>query len=116
MAEIILYGIGNCDTIKKARNWLEAHDIAYDFHDYKKAGIDNAQLMRWIDEAGWEVLLNKRGTTWRKLSDEDKADIDDAKAARLMAANPSMIKRPVIDGAGELIVGFDEGVYAERLE
>ena len=112
---LALFGIVNCDTVRKARRWLDEHGIEYAFYDYKKAGIDEARLMRWIDEAGWEVLLNKRGTTWRKLSDEDKADIDDAKAARLMAANPSMIKRPVIEGAGDLIVGFDEGVYAERL-
>lgn len=112
---LTVYGIPNCDTIKKARTWLEAHDVAYDFHDYKKAGIDEAQLMRWIDAIGWEPLLNKRGTTYRKLSDDDKADIDAAKAARLMAANPSMIKRPVVEGAGDLIVGFDEQVYADRL-
>ena len=112
---LTVYGIPNCDTIKKARTWLEAHDVAYDFHDYKKAGIDEAQLMRWIDAIGWEPLLNKRGTTYRKLSDGDKADIDAAKAARLMAANPSMIKRPVVEGAGDLIVGFDEQVYADRL-
>jgi arsenate reductase len=112
---LTVYGIPNCDTIKKARSWLEAHDVAYDFHDYKKVGIDEAQLTRWIDAIGWEPLLNKRGTTYRKLSDDDKADIDAAKAARLMAAYPSMIKRPVIEGAGDLIVGFDEQVYADRL-
>lgn len=112
---LTVYGIPNCDTIKKARKWLEAHDVAHAFHDYKKAGIDEAQLMRWIDAIGWEPLLNKRGTTYRKLSDDDKADIDAAKAARLMAANPSMIKRPVIEGAENLIVGFDEQVYADRL-
>lgn len=112
---LTMYGIPNCDTIRKARTWLDGHGIAFEFHDYKKAGIDEARLMRWIGEAGWEVLLNKRGTTFRKLSDADKADIDDAKAARLMAANPSMIKRPVIEGAGALIVGFDETIYAERL-
>lgn len=112
---LTVYGIPNCDTIKKARTWLEAHDVAYAFHDYKKAGIDEAQLTRWIDAIGWEPLLNKRGTTYRKLSDGDKADIDAAKAARLMAANPSMIKRPVIEGAGDMIVGFDEQVYADRL-
>ena len=112
---LTMYGIPHCDTIRKARTWLDGHGIAFEFHDYKKAGIDEARLMRWIGEAGWEVLLNKRGTTFRKLSDADKADIDDAKAARLMAANPSMIKRPVIEGPGALIVGFDETIYAERL-
>ncbi|WP_022672185.1 ArsC family reductase [Novosphingopyxis baekryungensis] len=112
---VTVYGIPNCDTIKKARKWLEGHDVAYAFHDYKKAGIDEPQLTRWIEAVGWEPLLNKRGTTYRKLSDDDKADIDAAKAARLMAANPSMIKRPVVEGAGDLIVGFDEQVYADRL-
>ncbi len=112
---LTIYGIPNCDTIKKARKWMDAAGVAYAFHDYKKAGIDEAQLKRWIDEAGWDMLLNKRGTTYRKLSNADKADIGDAKAARLMAANPSMIKRPVIEGAGELIVGFDEALYARRL-
>lgn len=112
---LTMYGIPNCDTIKKARKWLNAQGVTYNFHDYKKAGIDEARLKRWIDEAGWETLLNKRGTTFRKLPDTDKADIDAAKVARLMAANPSMIKRPVIEGAGNLIIGFDEDVYAARL-
>ena len=112
---LTMYGIPNCDTIKKARAWLAEHDVAYAFHDYKKAGIDAAHLTRWIDEAGWEALLNRRGTTWRKLSDADKADIDAAKAARLMAAHPSMIKRPVIEGAGDLMIGFDADIYADRL-
>ncbi len=115
MMTLTMYGIPNCDTIKKARKWLDAQGVAYDFHDYKKAGIDEARLQGWIAEAGWELLLNKRGTTFRKLSDADKTGIDDAKAARLMAANPSMIKRPVIEGAGDLIIGFDEDVYAARL-
>ena len=112
---LTMYGIPNCDTIKKARKWLEARGVEYEFHDYKKNWIDEARLNRWIGEVGHEVLLNRRGTTWRKLSDEDKADIDDAKAARLMAAHPSMIKRPLVEGAGDLIVGFDESVHAERL-
>ncbi len=109
-----MYGIPNCDTIKKARKWLEAEGVAYAFHDYKKAGIDEARLTRWIDEAGRDALLNTRGTTYRKLSDADKANLGDATAARLMAAHPSMIKRPVIEGAGELIVGFDEALYSRR--
>ena len=112
---LTVYGIPNCDTIRKARKWLDAEGVAYDFHDYKKGGIDAARLQRWIDDAGWELLLNKRGTTFRKLPDADKADIDDAKAARLMLANPSMIKRPVLEGAGDLIVGFDADLYADRL-
>jgi arsenate reductase (glutaredoxin) len=101
-----LYGIPNCDTVKKARGWLDAKGVAYAFHDYKKAGIDAATLNRWADAAGWESLLNRAGTTFKKLDDADKADIDRAKAIKLMIANPSMIKRPVVEGAGPLLVGF----------
>ena len=100
------YGIPNCDTVKKARNWLEAKGLDYTFHDYKKEGADPAKLSAWADQVGWEVLLNKRGTTFRKLTDEDKADIDSAKAVQLMSANPSMIKRPVVEYPGGLLVGF----------
>ncbi|WP_394730588.1 ArsC family reductase [Altererythrobacter sp. GH1-8] len=100
------YGIPNCDTVKKARNWLEAEGLSYTFHDYKKEGADPARLAAWAEQAGWEVLLNTRGTTFRKLADEDKADIDQAKAVRLMTENPSMIKRPVVEYAGGLLVGF----------
>ena len=106
-----LYGIPNCDTVKKARNWLVAHDVAHDFHDYKKAGIDPAALQRWAGEVGWERLLNRAGTTFRKLPDADKQGIDQAKAIALMVANPSMIKRPVVEGAGPLLVGFDADAY-----
>ncbi len=109
---ITMYGIPNCDTIKKARVWLEAAGFDYDFHDYKKQGIDTATLRQWCEEQGWEVLLNRRGTTFRKLSDADKADIDQAKAIALMAANPSMIKRPVLDLGRERIVGFKPEIYA----
>lgn len=101
-----LYGIPNCDTVKKARSWLDARGLGYEFHDYKKVGIDADTLNRWADEVGWEVLLNRAGTTFRKLGDADKADIDRSKAITLMMANPSMIKRPVVEGAGALIVGF----------
>ena len=104
---VTVYGIPNCDTVKKARKWLEAHGIAYNFHDYKKAGIDPEKLAGWASEAGWEILLNTRGTTFRKLGNDDKADIDAAKAVRLMAANPSMIKRPVVELNGTLLVGFE---------
>lgn len=110
-----LYGIPNCDTVKKARSWLAAHDVAYDFHDYKKAGIDPATLRRWAGEVGWQRLLNRAGTTFRKLPDADKQDVDEAKAIALMAANPSMIKRPVIEGAGPLLVGFDANAYGAAL-
>lgn len=105
---ITLYGIPNCDTVKKARNYLDDKGVAFDFHDYKKAGIEEASLARWCNEAGWEKILNKTGTTFRKLSDEDKAGLDQSKAIGLMLANPSMIKRPVVEGAGSLLVGFKE--------
>lgn len=109
---VTLYGIPNCDIVKKTRNWLTETGVAYDFHDYKKLGIDESTLKRWADEVGWEKLLNKAGTTFKKLSDADKADIDEAKAIRLMVANPSMIKRPVVEGAGALLVGFKPDDYA----
>ena len=103
---VTLYGIPNCDTVKKARVWLDAKNVVYAFHDYKKAGIDTATLSRWADAVGWELLLNRAGTTFKKLGDAEKADIDRAKAIALMVANPSMIKRPVVEGAGALLVGF----------
>ena len=109
---VTLYGIPNCDTVKKARVWLDAKDAAYAFHDYKKAGIDGATLNRWADTVGWEPLLNRAGTTFKKLRDADKADIDRAKAIALMIANPSMIKRPVVEGAGVLLVGFKPDEWA----
>ncbi len=116
MTVLTLYGIPNCDTVKKARQWLDANGVAYDFHDYKKAGVPEAALADWVDTLGWEVLLNRRGTTFRKLSDDDKADIDAAKAVRLMIANPSIIKRPVVTTLeGEPLVGFDEAAWAARL-
>lgn len=113
---IILYGIPNCDTVKKARVWLGEHGVKYAFHDYKKAGIDEASLKRWASEVGWERLLNKAGTTFRALPDSDKGDIDEAKAIRLMIANPSMIKRPVVEGAGPLLVGFKADDYAAAFQ
>jgi arsenate reductase len=103
---LTVYGIPNCDTVKKARQWLDAQGIEYAFHDYKKAGVDPAKLEGWAAEAGWEALLNKRGTTFRKLDDADKADIDSKKAVTLMAQHTSMIKRPVVEHAGGLLVGF----------
>lgn len=108
---ITLFGIPNCDTVKKARSWLDTHGIPYAFHDYKKAGIDAATLNRWADEAGWEILLNRAGTTFQKLDEADKAEIDRPKAIRLMLANPSMVKRPVVEGAGPLLVGFKPDVW-----
>jgi arsenate reductase len=101
-----LYGIKNCDTMKKAWTWLDQHGVAYDFHDYKKAGIDRATLEGWVRRMGWEVLLNRAGTTFRKLPDADKAGLDAAKAVDLMLAQPSMIKRPVLAVGDDLYVGF----------
>lgn len=112
---IRLYGIRNCDTVKKVRAWLAAEGVAYEFHDYKAAGIDEAGLRRWADEVGWEKLLNRAGTTFRKLPDADKTDLDEDKAVALMLAQPSMIKRPVIEGAGALLVGFDPERYRTAL-
>ncbi|MBR0552182.1 ArsC family reductase [Stakelama marina] len=115
MSKAELYGIRNCDTMKKAFAWLDEHHIAYQFHDYKKEGADPARLAHWCEIAGWETLLNRRGTTFRKLSDADKADLDESSAIALMAAQPSMIKRPVIEYPGGLIVGFKPDDYAEAL-
>lgn len=110
-SSVTLYGIPNCGTVKKARNYLDARGVAFQFHDYKKAGVAKADLERWAAEAGWEKLLNKAGTTFKKLPDADKADIDQAKAIALMEANPSMIKRPVVEGGKTLLVGFSPQVY-----
>ncbi len=103
---ITLYGIKNCDTVKKARAWLDARDMAYDFHDYKVAGIDEARLRGWEEEFGWEKVLNRAGTTFRKLPDSDKADLDADKAIALMRAQPSMIKRPLLDLGRRRLLGF----------
>ena len=108
-----LYGIKNCDTMKKAWTWLDQHGVAYDFHDYKKAGIDAAHLPDWNRRAGWKVLLNTRGLMWKKLSEEQRADVDEAKALALMAEYPSLIKRPVLDTGKALLVGFDADAYAK---
>lgn len=112
---ITLYGIKNCDTIKKARAWLDANGVAYAFHDYKAAGIDPARLATWIGAVGWEVLLNRAGTTFRKLPDADKQGIDAARAAGLMLAQPSMIKRPVVEYPAGLLVGFKPDAFAQAL-
>ena len=112
---IYIYGIANCDTVKKARAWLDARGIAHSFHDYKKEGADPAKLAAWADALGWEALLNRRGTTFRKLPDADKADVDRAKALALMAAHPSLIKRPLVEHAGGVLAGFSEGEWAAAL-
>ncbi len=112
---VTIYGIKACDTMKKARDWLDGHGVAYVFHDYKAVGIDRAHLERWADQVGWEVLLNRSGTTFRKLPDADKAPLDQAKAIALMLDQPSMIKRPVLDLGDRLLVGFNPDLYAAAL-
>ena len=112
---VTMYGIKNCDTIVKARKWLEQRGISYVFHDYKTSGIDRERLSAWADELGWEALLNRSGTTFRKLPDADKEGLDARKAIALMLAQPSMIKRPVLDIGGKLLVGFKPDAYAAAL-
>jgi arsenate reductase len=107
-----IYGIKNCDTMKKARAWLESHDVTHDFHDYKAAGIDRAKLEAWLKVVSWEVLLNRAGTTFRKLPDAAKANLIEAKAVKLMLEQPSMIKRPVLEHGKLLVVGFSPEKYA----
>ncbi|MGP9812209.1 ArsC family reductase [Rhodopseudomonas sp. NSM] len=113
---ITVFGIRNCDTMKKARAWLDGHGVAYAFHDYKTAGVDKAQLARWAKQVGWETLLNRAGTTFRKLPDADKADLTETKAIALMLAQPSMIKRPVLEKGTTLLVGFRPEAYADAFE
>jgi arsenate reductase len=108
-----IYGIKNCDTMKKAFAWLDDHGVSYDFHDYKTAGIDVAKLKAWSKHVGWEVLLNTRGTTWRKLSPAQQANLDEIKALRLMVEQPSLIKRPVLENGSALVVGFIPKPYSE---
>ena len=111
-SSVTLYGIKACDTMKKARDWLADHGVDYAFHDYKAAGIDRATLESWCKRVGWEVLLNRNGTTFRGLPEASKADLTEDKAVNLMLAQPSMIKRPVLDAGGDLTVGFKPEVYA----
>jgi arsenate reductase len=115
-APVTIYGIKTCDTMRKARTWLEAHAVPYVFHDYKVRGIDQGTLQAWAGLVGWETLLNRAGTTFRKLSDASKADLDQSKAIALMLAQPSMIKRPVLEAGGRLIVGFNPETYSMRLQ
>ena len=110
--KLTIYGIRNCDTMKKARAWLDAHDVAYDFHDYKVSGIDRAKLEAWTKTVGWEVLLNRAGTTFRKLPDDAKQNLDERKAIKLMLEQPSMIKRPVLERGRTLLVGFTAERYS----
>lgn len=113
MAAATIYGIRNCDTMKKARAWLDAHGVAYAFHDYKTAGVDAPTLKQWAEQAGWEKLLNRAGTTFRKLPEADRADVDSDKAIALMLAQPSMIKRPVLVQGERMIIGFKPELYQE---
>jgi arsenate reductase len=106
-----IYGIKNCDTMKKARTWLDGHKVDYSFHDYKASGIDKPTLESWTKKVGWEILLNRAGTTFRKLPDADKGDLTEKKAIGLMLAQPSMIKRPVLEAKGKLTVGFKPEEY-----
>jgi arsenate reductase (glutaredoxin) len=107
-----LYGIPNCDTMKKARAWLDSHGVEHEFHDYKKSGIERAKLDAWVQSVGWEVLLNRAGTTFRKLPDSAKANLTEARAVKLMLEQPSMIKRPVLERGKTLLVGFSPEKYA----
>ncbi|CAN5695747.1 ArsC family reductase [soil metagenome] len=112
-----LYGIPNCDTVKRARSWLDAQGIAYRFHDFKKEGVPQPELDRWLAAVGWETLVNRRGTTWRRLDDSTRASVVDADSARqVLAANPSLIKRPVVewDGKNDVTTGFDPEAWKSR--
>ena len=111
---VTIYGIKNCDTMKKARTWLDDHGVAYVFHDYKAEGIDRVSLERWSKEVGWEILLNRAGTTFRKLPDAQRENVTEKKAIALMLEQPSMIKRPVLDVGGKLLVGFKPDAYAKQ--
>lgn len=112
---ITFYGIPNCDTVKKARNWLDAKGLAYTFHDYKKQGADPEKLAQWVEKAGWEKVLNRAGTTFKKLPEADREGLDAVKAVRVMAANPSAIKRPVVEYPGGILVGFKESEWQAAL-
>ena len=112
---VTLYGIKNCDTMKKARAWLEAKGVPYAFHDYKAEGIDRTRLESWAGHVGWEALLNRAGTTFRKLPDVDKAGLDERKALALMLDQPSMIKRPVLELDRRILVGFNQEIYEEAV-
>ncbi len=108
---VTIHGIKACDTMKKARTWLDAHNVTYQFHDYKAVGIDRSLLEQWCRTVGWETLLNRAGTTFRKVPDADRQNLDESKAIALMLASPSMIKRPVLDTGKSLIVGFRPETY-----
>ncbi|WP_422137392.1 ArsC family reductase [Endozoicomonas sp. ALC020] len=108
---ITLYGINNCDTVRKARKWLTAAGIEYRFHDYRKDGLDKASLQTWSNELGWEALLNRRGTTWRQLPEQQKASVDEASAIELMLEQPAIIRRPLLDTGSKRVLGFSDKQY-----
>lgn len=110
----IMYGIANCDTIKKARKWLQQNDVDFNFHDYRKQGVDEEQFKTWLKALGWEQLINKRGTSWRKLDDSIKASMDDISALKVMLQNPSIIRRPLIQLDNQILLGFDESRYIQE--
>lgn len=112
---VTIYGIKNCNTMKRAFAWLDEHNIEYQFHDYKKHGISAEKLQQWHEQVGWEKLINKRGTTWKRLPEEDRSDVDQDKAFALMMEKTSMIKRPVIETENSILLGFDEAEYTETL-
>ncbi len=112
---IIIYGIPNCDTMRKARRWLEDNGVEYEFHDYRKNGVPEQKLKSWVKQAGWEAVLNRRGTTWRKLDDSVRNGIDAASAIGIMLEQPSIIKRPVLESGRTLLIGFDPEKYRQLL-
>lgn len=112
---MIMYGIKNCDTIKKAKKWLEGNDIAYEFHDFRSNGVNPVQLRSWVTETGWQILVNKRSTTWRNLPSESKENMNETLALFIMEEQPTLIKRPVLETESGLIVGFSENTYTEKL-
>ena len=109
---VVLYGIGNCDTVRKARRWLAEHDIDYQFHDFRKDGLPEKRLLAWVERHGWEALLNKRGQSWRKLPEEKRLGLGEAEAVRLMIREPTLIKRPVLENQDICSVGFSEDSYS----
>lgn len=112
---ITLYGIPNCDTMKKARKWLDEHGVEYRFHNYKKDGVPEQALRQWVEQLGWQTLLNRRGTTWRRLDETTRSSIDAASAIDIMLTQPSIIKRPVLADGDSLLVGFDQSAYRKLL-
>lgn len=112
---LTLYGINNCDTVRKAKKWLNSHQIEFQFHDFRKDGLEQKQVETWVNKLGWEVVLNKRGTTWRQLSSNETDQLNNSKAVSLLLKHPTLIKRPVLEGTGILSVGFTESRYRQLL-